>query len=73
MTRASRVPWPWRRSLRARLVAYFLLLSVLAFLLWRTLTLLLRLLLRLVDEAHEGERAGPLWRQLMIALWRQRR
>src|SRR5689334_3233135 len=27
MARLRRIPWPWRRSLRARLVAYFLLLS----------------------------------------------
>src|SRR3954469_10906851 len=27
MTATSRISWPWRRSLRARLVAYFLLLS----------------------------------------------
>ncbi len=27
MTTTSRIAWPWRRSLRARLVAYFLLLS----------------------------------------------
>src|SRR4029079_12381020 len=27
MATTSRIAWPWRRSLRARLVAYFLLLS----------------------------------------------
>src|SRR3954465_15635662 len=27
MALLRRIPWPWRRSLRARLVAYFLLLS----------------------------------------------
>src|SRR3954469_7133730 len=27
MTATTRIAWPWRRSLRARLVAYFLLLS----------------------------------------------
>ena len=27
LARLRRIPWPWRRSLRARLVAYFLLLS----------------------------------------------
>jgi len=68
------LPVPWDdRAHHLSFVVYLLVLALLAFLLWRTVSLLLRLMLRLVDEAHGSERPATLWRQLVAALRRIRR